>query len=96
MVERLSGLALGRIALLAGGGALARYEIERISELEVRSTSRVENGPAATRTVFDLPAGESGLLADELRIFNRDTTYEAALAVASVIAPAGQRFGSAG
>ncbi|HEU5430137.1 MAG TPA: glucose-6-phosphate dehydrogenase assembly protein OpcA, partial [Thermomicrobiales bacterium] len=91
-----AGLALGRVALLAGGGALARYEIERISDMEVRSTSQVENGPEATRTVFDLPEGESGLLADELRIFNRDTTYEAALAVASVIAPVGPRFGNAG
>ncbi|HEX5497904.1 MAG TPA: glucose-6-phosphate dehydrogenase assembly protein OpcA, partial [Thermomicrobiales bacterium] len=90
-----AGLALGRIALLAGGGALAHYELARISEMEVRSTSQTENGPAATRTVFDLPEGESGLLADELRIFNRDTTYEAALAVAAAVAPASQRFGSA-
>ncbi|HEX5499514.1 MAG TPA: hypothetical protein VFX03_09820, partial [Thermomicrobiales bacterium] len=73
----------------------AQYEIERISEMEVRSTSQAESGPAATRTVFDLPEGENGLLADELRIFNRDTTYEAALAVAAAIAPAGQRLGSA-
>ncbi len=90
-----AGLALGRIALLAGGGALGRFEIERISPMEVRSTSRVDHGPAATRTVFDVPDGEGGLLADELRVFNRDPTYEAALAVASIIAPANQRPGSA-
>ncbi|HEU0115533.1 MAG TPA: glucose-6-phosphate dehydrogenase assembly protein OpcA [Thermomicrobiales bacterium] len=90
-----AGLALGRIALLAGGGAIARYDIERVSQMEVRSTSQIAKGPAATRTVFDRPEGESGLLADELRVFNRDPTYEAALAVAAAIAPPGQRFGSA-
>jgi hypothetical protein len=90
-----AGLALGRIALLAGGGELARFELERISALEIRSTSQIEAGPPATRTVFDAPGGESDLLADELRIFNRDLAYEAALAVAAVVAPEGQRFGSA-
>lgn len=90
------GRGLAEVTLLANGGTTGRFRVERIDADELMTSSQLEELPRVSRMAFAPLAGDAELLADELRRFDRDATFEAALGLAALLAPGGQRFGGGG
>lgn len=77
------------VRLAADGGKGGSFSVERLDDDEISTTSFSPGMPNMVRTVFAPLPEEADLLAEELRVFGRDSVYEAALAFAAELAPAG-------
>lgn len=80
---------LEKIHLIAGGIAQGQFEIERISEEELTTTSVLREASPATRLVHSRCLEDRALISQELRRLHEDPTYTAALDFASLLWPAG-------
>lgn len=85
----LAASTLLDVRLAADGGKAGFFTVERLDTHEISTTSDSPELPSMVRTVFAPIPEEADLLADELRIFGRDPVFEAALAFAADMAPAG-------
>jgi len=80
-----AGSGLATVTLLAEGGA--SFRVERFDSEELATFSQVGGLPTGRRMVYAPVPDDAALLAEELRDFGRDAVYEAALAVATTLAP---------
>lgn len=85
----LAASTLLDVRLAADGGKAGFFTVERLDDDEISTTSDGPDMPGTTRTVFAPLPDEADLLAEELRVFNRDPIFEAALAFAADMAPTG-------
>jgi glucose-6-phosphate dehydrogenase assembly protein OpcA len=85
----LAASTLLDVRLAADGGKAGFFTIERLDAAEISTTSDSSEMPNMVRTVFAPIPDEADLLAEELRTFGRDPVFEAALAFAADMAPAG-------
>lgn len=85
----LAASTLLDVRLAADGGKAGFFTVERLDSDEISTTSSSPEIPNLVRTVFSPIPSEAELLAEELRIFGRDPVFEAALAFAADLAPAG-------
>lgn len=80
---------LEHIRLIAGGKAQGTFEVERISDEELTTTSELSDASSATRLVHSRCPDDRFLISQELRRLHEDPTYTAALDFATVLWPAG-------
>lgn len=85
----LAGSTLLDVKLAADAGKAGVFKIDRLDENEISTSSDMPGAASIMRTVFTPLPEESGLLAEELRTFSRDPVFEAAMAFAAELAPAG-------
>ncbi|MDQ3694878.1 MAG: hypothetical protein M3464_14820, partial [Chloroflexota bacterium] len=85
--DTAAGCSLGRITLSARGGVSGAFRIERTDQLGLTTTSEMTGLAPIARGIFAPVPDDAVLLAAELQVFGRDLIYEAALALASVLAP---------
>jgi glucose-6-phosphate dehydrogenase assembly protein OpcA len=85
----LAASTLLDVRLAADGGKGGFFTVERLDSDEISTASASPETPNLVRTVFSPIPTEAELLAEELRIFGRDPVFEAALAFAAELAPAG-------
>ena len=85
----LAASTLVELRLAASGGQGANFMVERLDADEIATTSHSADMPMMVRTVFAPLPHEADLLAEELRSFGHDPIFEAALAFAADLAPAG-------
>lgn len=85
----LAASTLLDVRLAADGGKAGFFTVERLDADEISTASDSPEMPGMVRTVFAPVPDEADLLADELRVFGRDPIFEAALAFAADMAPAG-------
>lgn len=83
----VAGCGLAAVTLVAAG--IGQFRVERFDPDELATHSQVSGLPTVRRLVFAALPDDASLLADELRNFDRDPVYEAALVVASGLTPAG-------
>ncbi|MCO5221108.1 MAG: glucose-6-phosphate dehydrogenase assembly protein OpcA [Thermomicrobiales bacterium] len=80
---------LEKIRLVAGGTATGLFEIRRISEDEIETTSQHIDAAPVTRMVHSRCPDDRFLISQELRRLHEDPTYTAALDFAAILWPAG-------
>jgi glucose-6-phosphate dehydrogenase assembly protein OpcA len=85
----LAASTLLDVRLAADGGKTGLFTVERLDDAEISTTSYGPDLPTMVRTVFSPVPDEADLLGEELRMFGHDPVYEAALAFAADLAPAG-------
>lgn len=85
----LAGSTLLDVRLAAESGKAGFFSVERLDDDEISTTSDFPGMPNMMRTVFAPLPTEADLLGEELRVFGRDHVFEAALAFAADLAPAG-------
>jgi glucose-6-phosphate dehydrogenase assembly protein OpcA len=85
----LAASTLLDVRLAADGGKAGYFTVERLDADEICTTSDSQEMPNMVRTVFTPLPEEADLLGEELRMFGRDPIFEAALAFAADLAPAG-------
>jgi glucose-6-phosphate dehydrogenase assembly protein OpcA len=85
----LAASTLLDVRLAADGGKAGFFTVERLDANEISTTSFSPELPNMVRTVFSPVPAEADLLAEELRTFGHDPIFEAALAFAADLAPAG-------
>ena len=93
--NHLAARCLGAVNLAARGAAAGTFGAERTDELGVTTVSQAPGMAPVRRMVYAAIPDDAALLADELRIFGRDATFEAALAFAADLAPDAPRVASA-
>lgn len=81
--------SLGGVVLRAGGATPSTFRIERVDALGLSTRSEIRGRPPVSRMVYATTPDDPTLLADELRVFGRDVTFEEALAFAATLAPEG-------
>jgi glucose-6-phosphate dehydrogenase assembly protein OpcA len=87
--KALAASTLLDLRLAADGGKAGVFTIERLDGNEIYTTSDSPDIPTMSRTVFAPLPDDADLLGEELRMFGRDPIFEAALAFAADLAPAG-------
>lgn len=85
----LAASTLLDVRLAAEGGKAGYFTVERLDANEISTTSSSTSGSNMVRTVFNPVPTEADLLTEEFRMFSRDHVFEAALAFAADLAPAG-------
>lgn len=86
----LAASTLLDVRLAAEGGKAGYFTVERLDANEISTTSSSTSASGSmVRTVFNPVPTEADLLTEELRVFSRDHVFEAALAFAADLAPAG-------
>ena len=87
--KALGASTLLDVRLLADGGKAGFFAIERLDDSEISTLSDCPDIPNKQRTVFAPLPADAELLGDELRMFGRDSVFEAALVFAAELAPDG-------
>lgn len=80
---------LEKIHIVAGGKAQGVFEVERISEEELTTTSELSDAVPVTRLVHSRCPADRALISQELRRLHEDATYTVALDFATILWPAG-------
>lgn len=80
---------LTRIHIVSGGKAQGTFDVERISEEELTTTSELSDAAPATRLVHSRCPADRTLISQELRRLHEDPAYTAALEFANLLWPAG-------
>jgi len=80
---------LEKIRLMAGGIARATFEVERLSDEELTTTSELSDASPVNRLVHSRCPDDRHLVSQELRRLHEDPTYTAALDFATLLWPAG-------
>ena len=85
--DPVAGCSLASVTALAHGGRAGTFRLERVGASEVSARSDVPGIPTTRRMAFAPLPDDASLLGEELRQFGRDGTFEAALMLATKLAP---------
>ncbi|MFM8594263.1 MAG: glucose-6-phosphate dehydrogenase assembly protein OpcA, partial [Chloroflexota bacterium] len=85
--DPIAGCGLASVTALAHGGRDGTFRLERVGPGEVSARSEVPGMPTTRRMAFAPQPDDATLLGEELRQFGRDGTFEAALLLATTLAP---------
>ena len=82
-----TGCSLGQVTLAAHGMISGVFRVERTDRLGVITSSEMAGHAPIARGIIAPVPDNAMLLAAELQVFGRDLIYEAALALAAILAP---------